>query len=120
VKICILDSAVGKTFALVLGNGFHIDAAAVLVEEHFAVCESKQCPVTSLSNIYAGNKLTAALADQDVAGTHGLSAKLLTPRRCALLSRPLRELPCPFLCAMIDSSLLIYALISLIWTTVCS
>jgi hypothetical protein len=24
----------------------------------------------------------------------------LTPSRCEWLSRPLRELPCPFLCAM--------------------
>src|SRR3989339_2019061 len=25
----------------------------------------------------------------------------LTPRRCPALSRPLRQLPCPFLCAMV-------------------
>src|SRR5438105_10669687 len=29
-----------------------------------------------------------------------LPSKRLTPSRCELLSRPLRELPCPFLCAM--------------------
>jgi hypothetical protein len=29
-----------------------------------------------------------------------LPSKRFTPSRCELLSRPLRELPCPFLCAM--------------------
>jgi hypothetical protein len=28
----------------------------------------------------------------------------LTPNRCALESRPLREVPCPFLCAIWKSS----------------
>jgi hypothetical protein len=33
-----------------------------------------------------------------------LPSNRFTPSRCELLSRPLRELPCPFLCAMNSSS----------------
>src|SRR6478735_1434288 len=38
----------------------------------------------------------------DPPGTR-LPSNRFTPSRCELLSRPLRELPCPFLCAMVET-----------------
>lgn len=49
---------------------------------------------------FAGMDHGAELTDKDIAGENGCPPKRFTPRRCALLSRPLRELPPAFLCAM--------------------
>jgi len=41
-----------------------------------------------------------ALADDDRAARTSCPPKALKPSRCAFESRPFREVPCPFLCAI--------------------
>ncbi len=56
--------------------------------------------VRAKTGILAGVELCAVLADDDLAPLHDRPPKRLTPRRWELESRPLRELPPPFLCAI--------------------
>ncbi len=55
---------------LIRGDGFShdVDAAAVFIEQHFAVLEGEQCPIAADADVFACGKFTAALTDDDAAG----------------------------------------------------
>jgi hypothetical protein len=67
------------------------------VVDHFAVNRGKQGIIFSLANVRAGVNTRTALAHQDIPGEDDLTGKLLNAQRWALLSRPLRLEPPPFL-----------------------
>ena len=50
------------------GDGIDIDAAAVLVEAHFAFGQREERPIATNSHVAAGEKSGPALADDDAAG----------------------------------------------------
>ena len=85
-----------------LGN--HVDAASALVELHVAIGQREQRPVTPHTDIAAGVKLGAALADDNVAGDHCLPTKFLHTQSlaCAVATvagTALSFLMCHVLCA---------------------
>ena len=53
--------------------------------------------VLAEADVQAGPEAAAALPHEDRAAGDDVAVVRLTPSRCELLSRPLRELPCPFL-----------------------
>lgn len=72
-------------------------------ELHLAVDEREQGVVTAEANAATRVELGAALTHDDVAASMAWPPKILTPRYFGLESRPLREEPTPFLCAMTGS-----------------
>jgi hypothetical protein len=56
--------------------GNNIDAAAVFVEQDFAIGEGKESPIAADADVFAGQKFAAALADEDAASGNELAAKL--------------------------------------------
>jgi len=79
----------------------HVSAALeALLELDFAADFGEQSVVLAHGHIGARMHLGAALAHNDVARKDDLTAEALTPSRWLLESRPLREDPPAFLCAM--------------------
>ncbi len=75
-------------------------ARAVILELDHALNLGEQRVVLAEADVQARAELAAALADENRPPVTRLPSNCLTPSRCEWLSRPLRELPCPFLCAM--------------------
>ena len=57
------------------GFGHDVYAAAALVEQNFAVRKCKQSPIAACADVFARDKLTAALADNDAARRDDRTAK---------------------------------------------
>ena len=55
----------------------HIDAMTALVENHLAVGQREECPIAAGADIFAGDELGAALADENAAGADNMPAKFL-------------------------------------------
>ena len=55
--------------------GDHVHAAALQIEQNLAVGEREQRPVAAHTHVLAGDKLAAALANNDAAGGHNRAAK---------------------------------------------
>ena len=73
--------------ALVARRGrlrLHIDALAVLVEQHLAIHESEQRPIAPGADVAPRGELGAVLADEDAAGGDEFAAK-------AFYSEPLAD-----------------------------
>ena len=70
-----------------------------------AVGNRKQRVVASEAYVGAGMKGGSTLAHENIAGQHFLAAVFLDPSRLDSESRPLRELPAAFLCAIRQLSL---------------
>ena len=66
--------------------------------------KSKQGMVLAQADVVARVPLRAALADDDVAGDDVLAAELLDAEALDCESRPLREEPPAFLCAIFEST----------------
>ena len=75
-------------------------AATLAAELHCAGDQREQRVVAATADALTGVEVRAALADDDLARVDELAPKRLTPRNCALESRPLRVEDAPFLCAM--------------------
>ena len=75
------------------------DAAvgAVVLEPHAAGDLGEDRVVLAEAGVQPGTEPAAALAHDDRAARDELPSCALTPSRCEFESRPLRELPCPFL-----------------------
>jgi hypothetical protein len=69
-------------------------------ELHGAFGQREQGVVLADADVFARVEFGAALANDDVAGEDELAAVALDARRLLSESRPLRELPPAFLCAM--------------------
>ena len=90
-------------------------AALALAELHRAVDQREQRVVATDADVLAGVEPGAALADDDRAGVDlAVPPNTLTPRRCALESRPLRVEPPPLVFDMVGQPFLI-EVISTTW-----
>src|SRR5689334_9641605 len=69
----------------------YIDPVTTLVKNHFAVHEREQRPIPSRADILAGDKLRAALADQDAAGGDELTAKSFNSKPLADAVAPIAD-----------------------------
>ena len=76
------------------------------LERHAAVDEREQGMVLAHADVAARIEFGAALAHEDVAGDDASPPNFFTPRRRPAESRPLREEPPAFLCAISNYSLL--------------
>jgi hypothetical protein len=54
---------------------FHVDAAALFIEQNPSIRQGEERPIAPGADVLAGDKLGAALADQDAAGGDQLTAK---------------------------------------------
>ena len=61
----------------VSGLGSNVDAAAFAIEEHAAINQGENRVIATHAHALAGVELGATLANDDVAGDDGLTAKLL-------------------------------------------
>jgi hypothetical protein len=78
---------------------------AVIFELHGAGHLGEQRVVLAEADVLARRRTCGcALPDEDRTTRDGLPSNRFTPRRCDWLSRPLRELPWPFLCAIAQCS----------------
>jgi hypothetical protein len=72
-------------------------ATARLAELHVSLDQREERVISPAADIRTGMELGAALPDQNLTGVDGLAAETLDASRCAVESRPLRELEAPFL-----------------------
>ena len=69
----------------------------MVFEAYAAVDLREKGIVFAEADIDAGGEPTPALPDEDRSTGDDVAVMALDAERCELLSRPLRELPCPFL-----------------------
>ena len=60
-----------------LSLGSNVDAAAFAIEEHAAINQGENRVIAAHAHALAGVELGATLTDDDVAGDHSLTTKLL-------------------------------------------
>jgi hypothetical protein len=84
------------------GNDMHLFASTRhRLKMDKTICGCKQGVIFAHADIPARMYLGAALANQDIPADDVFTTIFFTPSRFDLLSRPFRDEPPPFLCAMI-------------------
>lgn len=82
----------------------HKGFPAGFTENHFAFNNGENGVILAKANAGAGMPFCAALTHDDIAGDHMLATKFLHTKRLPMVSRPLREEPPAFLCAILSYS----------------
>jgi hypothetical protein len=82
-------------------NADELAGATFVFKLHDAINQENKRIVFAAAHVVAGFPFRAALARDDVAAENSFAAKFLQPSRCDCESRPLRDEPTPFLCAIV-------------------